>query len=144
MYTRILAAIVLAIVFIGTLATAPSEAATDRDCHKIGITNKFAHVSDDLTMADFSATATFWDYRCTQDGLRLFKSNANTKAEVIELEMLIKRQTNFPVMFCSTGKHEGYILGLWWTFEFTELAPYEKRHYNAWARKYADRRNCRF
>lgn len=141
--------ILAALAFITIAGANKADAATVKSiggCKYTGVVNSYYHAGDQITV-NVSTPNTFETYRCLKGpGLRIYKSVANTWAEVADLKLFAQEndKTRFKMAWCETDETHAHIIDLAWFYRgaVQRVNQAEKRHYSGWLERYATNHGC--
>lgn len=123
-----------------------TRAVSGNTCTYVGQTSGYYHSGDPIVIDPYTPN-TYREFRCSHDGMRIYKSFASTRAEFLDLKMFASENDHarYRMAFCPVTRDKAYIVDLAYFYyaSMTTILPAEKQHYVRWLDRYSERRGCR-
>lgn len=155
LFLAIVAIILMAVVI--SLGVLSSKAEADQNdvmrrpmsCDYRGDVVAYVHLGDHIPVEDIIGSPdTFSEFRCYNNGMRIYKGRANTRHEVVTMRTFVKEIKNeeYPILFCLRDFSHAKIFDLayfWGLPGIHALNKPELNRYTKWAHWYKRKVGCR-
>lgn len=141
---RTIVIIISAFLMMNGLFISKAEAMTD--CRSTGTFASYGW--GDVIVIDPGTPNEFYEFRCKQNGMRVYKVKANTTSEYAYLKDFAKKYSkarHHNIAFCPIhpGRANLVDLSYWYYASIKSISKNEKANYDSWLKDYADRNDCK-